>query len=116
MRIRNLNGHSYRWSQRMDMKWKLQIGLSHSIVPKGSSLKVAKGRIILKLMKTNKHESWLQLAPETHKSNIHNKDSEEDSTEGLMELMRSMYMNGDNDMKRAIAEAMTQAQSGQIPK
>ena len=78
-------------------------------------MKVAKGRIILKLMKTKEHESWLQLAPEARKSTIHNKDSEGNSTEGLMELMKSMYMNGDDDMKRAIAEAMTKAQSGLPP-
>ena len=43
------------------------------------------------------------------------KDTEDDPTGGLMKLMKNMYDTGDDNMKRAIAEAMTKAQSGQSP-
>ena len=115
MRIKDLKGHSYRWCQRICIEWAYHIGLSHTIVPKESNLKISKKRVVLRLKKTNKNEHWSQLAPEPQRSSTHKKDSEEGSAAGLMELMRTMYMDGDDNMKRAIAEAMTKAQSGETP-
>ena len=76
---------------------------------------IRKDRITLKLMKAHKGESWMQLAPEAKHTNDFKKDADDDPTAGLMNLMKNMYETGDDNMKRAIAEAMTKAQSGQGP-
>ena len=68
----------------------------------------------MKLKKAHARESWYQLQPEEKKFDSM-KDTEDDPAGGLMKLMKNMYDTGDDNMKRAIAEAMTKAQSGQSP-
>lgn len=68
----------------------------------------------MKLKKVHDKESWYQLQPEERKFD-NMKDTEDDPTGGLMKLMKNMYDTGDDNMKRAIAEAMTKAQSGESP-
>lgn len=114
LRILGLNGRNYRWVQR-SLGFLLQsIELSHDILPEECKLLIRKDRITMKLKKAHERESWYQLPPEEKKFD-NMKDTEDDPTGGLMKLMKNMYDTGDDNMKRAIAEAMTKAQSGQSP-
>ena len=104
LRILGLNGRNYRWVQK----------LNHDIIPQECKLLIRKDRITMKLKKAHDKESWYQLQPEERKFD-NMKDTEDDPTGGLMKLMKNMYDTGDDNMKRAIAEAMTKAQSGESP-
>ncbi|CAI9089718.1 OLC1v1024344C1 [Oldenlandia corymbosa var. corymbosa] len=84
--------------------------LHKEIVPERCKVLVKPARVIITLVKASK-ESWLDLhfKEDRLKPNL---DKERDPMAGIMDLMKNMYEEGDEDMKRTIAKAWTDARSG----
>ena len=69
--------------------------------------------VTITLAKFNKTESWTDLKPK--KSLIGDKTSKGGSGDGLgdiMGMMKEMYQNGDDEMKKTIAESWQKSQDG----
>lgn len=56
------------------------------------------------------HVTELEKRASDSKKIIPEPDKSDDPSEGLMNVMRTMYMQGDDDMKRMIAKAWTEGQ------
>jgi len=101
LKIPGLNGKSYRM---------LKNRLDEDIDVKKSKFVVKKNAVHIKLHKTKGDESyasyktWMNL--ETKKSKEQEAKSKDDPTAGIMDLMKDMYDDGDDNMKKAIGEAM----------
>jgi len=83
--------------------------LMNPIQPKVSYYKIKTDKVVV-FMKKEKSQSWSHLTSQEKKV----KDKPEvkddaDPTSGLMDLMRQMYEDGDDEMKRTIAKAWTES-------
>ncbi|PIA41595.1 hypothetical protein AQUCO_02200204v1 [Aquilegia coerulea] len=84
--------------------------LHKKIVPEKSKVLVKPTKVIITLFKESKG-NWLDLHFKEDKLKP-NLDKEKDPMAGIMDLMKNMYEEGDEDMKRTIAKAWTDARSG----
>ncbi|GER42729.1 SGS domain-containing protein [Striga asiatica] len=84
--------------------------LNKGIVPDHCKFVVKPKRVVITLVKASKG-NWLDLHFKEDKLKP-NLDKEEDPMAGIMGLMKNMYEEGDEDMKRTIAKAWTDARSG----
>ncbi|KAF5738312.1 putative Calcyclin-binding protein [Tripterygium wilfordii] len=84
--------------------------LHKEMVPEKSKLVVKPTRVIFTLFKASKG-NWLDLHYKEDKLKP-NLDKEQDPMAGIMGLMKNMYEDGDEEMKRTIAKAWTDARSG----
>ncbi|XP_022879609.1 calcyclin-binding protein-like isoform X2 [Olea europaea var. sylvestris] len=84
--------------------------LHKEIVPEKCKVVVKPKRVIVTLVKASKG-NWLDLHFKEDKLKP-NLDKERDPMAGIMDLMKNMYEEGDEDMKRTIAKAWTDARSG----
>ncbi|KAK9088275.1 hypothetical protein Scep_027357 [Stephania cephalantha] len=84
--------------------------LNKEIVPEKSKVLVKPNRVIITLIKASKG-TWLDLHFKEDKLKP-NLDKEKDPMAGIMDLMKNMYDDGDEEMKRTIAKAWTDARSG----
>ncbi|XP_077227155.1 uncharacterized protein LOC143860418 [Tasmannia lanceolata] len=84
--------------------------LNKEIVPEKSKVVVKPNKVIITLFKASKG-NWLDLHFKEDKLKP-NLDKEKDPMAGIMGLMKNMYEDGDEDMKRTIAKAWTDARSG----
>ncbi|GAA0148483.1 hypothetical protein LIER_07912 [Lithospermum erythrorhizon] len=84
--------------------------LNKQIVPEKCKLVVKPKRVIIMLAKASTG-NWLDLYYKEDKLKP-NLDKEKDPMAGIMDLMKNMYEDGDEDMKRTIAKAWTDARSG----
>ncbi|CAI9773279.1 unnamed protein product [Fraxinus pennsylvanica] len=84
--------------------------LHKEIVPEKCKVVVKPKRVIVTLAKSSKG-NWLDLHFKEDKLKP-NLDKERDPMAGIMDLMKNMYEEGDEDMKRTIAKAWTDARSG----
>ncbi|KAJ4797666.1 hypothetical protein LUZ62_048912 [Rhynchospora pubera] len=84
--------------------------LNKEIVPEKSKVVVKPTRVVLTLFKSSKG-NWLDLQFKEDKLKP-NLDKEKDPMAGIMDLMKNMYEEGDDDMKRTIAKAWTDARAG----
>ncbi|CAA3029859.1 Hypothetical predicted protein [Olea europaea subsp. europaea] len=84
--------------------------LHKEIVPETCKVVVKPKRVIVNLVKASKG-NWLDLHFKEDKLKP-NLDKERDPMAGIMDLMKNMYEEGDEDMKRTIAKAWTDARSG----
>ncbi|XP_058101085.1 uncharacterized protein LOC131245557 isoform X5 [Magnolia sinica] len=84
--------------------------LNKEIVPEQCKVAVKPNRVIVTLSKASKG-NWLDLHFKEDKLKP-NMDKEKDPMAGIMDLMKNMYEDGDDDMKRTIAKAWTDARSG----
>ncbi|XP_057827587.1 uncharacterized protein LOC131038731 [Cryptomeria japonica] len=84
--------------------------LNKAIVPEKCRLTVKPHRVIITLQKAEKG-NWLDLyfKEDKLKPSLENKA---DPMAGIMDLMKNMYDEGDEDMKRTIAKAWSEARSG----
>ncbi|KAL7524634.1 hypothetical protein ACHAXR_000656, partial [Thalassiosira sp. AJA248-18] len=75
-------------------------------------------KIILKLGKIKGEygfDSWSQLtAKKTKKRDASGKSAKEDPTAGIMDMMKDMYEEGDDTMKKMIGETMYKQRTGQL--
>lgn len=84
--------------------------LHKEIVPEKCKVLVKPSRVIITLFKASKGKwSDLHYKEDKLKPKL---DKEKDPMAGIMGFMKNMYEEGDEDMKRTIAKAWTDARSG----
>lgn len=78
---------------------------------------VNNNNVTIKLQKAKKGTNWPQLIrkEDKFKADDFAKDSSKDPGAGLMDMMKKMYEEGDENMKRTIAEAWTKSKDGKGP-
>ncbi|GAV79445.1 CS domain-containing protein/SGS domain-containing protein/Siah-Interact_N domain-containing protein [Cephalotus follicularis] len=84
--------------------------LNKEIVPEKCKVIVKPSKVIITLFKASKG-SWLDLHFKEDKLKP-NVEKDRDPMAGIMDLMKNMYEEGDEEMKRTIAKAWTDARSG----
>ncbi|KAG2689006.1 hypothetical protein I3843_09G118600 [Carya illinoinensis] len=84
--------------------------LNKEIVPDKCKVVVKPKRVIITLFKASKG-NWLDLQFKEDKLKP-SVDKDRDPMAGIMDLMKNMYEEGDDEMKRTIAKAWTDARSG----
>ncbi|XP_010540576.1 PREDICTED: calcyclin-binding protein-like [Tarenaya hassleriana] len=84
--------------------------LQKEIVPEKCKVLVKPNRVIVTLFKASKG-NWLDLHYKDDKLKP-SMDKEKDPMAGIMDLMKNMYEEGDEEMKRTIAKAWSEARSG----
>lgn len=100
----NVNGKDHR----------LRLRLAGEILPKSCTQKVKSNRIILTLKKADS-EKWEHLteadrvAAEAKKPKFGKDDDNADPSASIMNMMKDMYQNGDDDMRRVIGKAWTES-------
>eukprot|EP00240_Pyramimonas_obovata_P012869 CAMPEP_0118933532 /NCGR_PEP_ID=MMETSP1169-20130426/12041_1 /TAXON_ID=36882 /ORGANISM="Pyramimonas obovata, Strain CCMP722" /LENGTH=252 /DNA_ID=CAMNT_0006876303 /DNA_START=66 /DNA_END=824 /DNA_ORIENTATION=- len=113
LRVKGLNGKNYRC---------LVSNLSHPVNPESCSFMIPRShkRVVVKLTKastsTYAEKNWSDLK-EKPKALSEKKGSPDmsDPDAGLMNLMKNLYDEGDEDMKRTIAKSWTEAREGKKP-
>eukprot|EP01031_Cornospumella_fuschlensis_P033836 gene33836-40939_t len=107
LQVRDLRGKNYRL---------LNNNLEKDIVPEESTFVVKKNKVVLKLKKKKgeySYEHWTALTAK--KKRDEDKAASKDPSAGIMEMMKNMYEDGDENMKRIIGEAMLKSQRGEKP-
>ncbi|XP_057421685.1 uncharacterized protein LOC130715583 [Lotus japonicus] len=101
LKFHDIQGKNYRFAISK---------LHKEIVPEKCKVLVKPTRVIITLVKASK-ANWLDLhfKEEKLKPNL---DKEKDPMAGIMDLMKNMYEEGDEEMKKTIAKAWTDARSG----
>ncbi|XP_030968317.1 calcyclin-binding protein [Quercus lobata] len=84
--------------------------LNKEIVPEKCKVIIKPTRVTIILFKASKG-NWLDLQFKEDKLKP-NLDKDRDPMAGIMDLMKNMYDEGDEEMKRTIAKAWTDARSG----
>lgn len=84
--------------------------LNKEVVPEKCKFIVKPKRVVVMLAKAAKG-NWLDLHFKEDKLKP-NLDKERDPMAGIMDLMKNMYEEGDEEMKKTIAKAWTDARSG----
>jgi len=108
LKVLDLDGKNYRL---------IKDNLEKDIVPSQSSFVVKKNKVVLKLQKVKGEYSYDQWTALTGKK----KRGEEEATTkkdpmgGIMDMMKNMYEDGDENMKKIIGEAMLKSQRGEKP-
>ncbi|GAB9469530.1 Calcyclin-binding protein cacybp [Globisporangium polare] len=82
--------------------------LDKDIVPAKSSFRVKKNRVTISLWKADKNHSWMNLTEKSPGKSL--KTNTTDPAAGIMDMMKNMYDEGDEEMKRTIAKAWTESQ------
>jgi len=104
LKIMNLNGKNYRL---------LNDNLEKDIDPEKSKFIVKKNKIVLKLQKIKgqySYEHWTRLT--SKKTQEKRKEVAKDPSGGIMDMMKEMYDEGDENMKKIIGEAMMKSKQG----
>ncbi|KAI3900528.1 hypothetical protein MKW92_043514 [Papaver armeniacum] len=91
-------------------KMSVDLKFHDEIVPEKSKVLVKPKRVVVTLYKASKG-NWLDLHFKEDKLKP-GLEKERDPMAGIMDLMKNMYEEGDEDMKRTIAKAWTDARSG----
>ncbi|XP_065044668.1 uncharacterized protein LOC135676898 [Musa acuminata AAA Group] len=101
IKFHDIHGKNYRFSIPK---------LNKEILPEKCKLVVKPNKVIVTLVKASKG-NWLDLhlKEDKLKSNL---DKDKDPMAGIMDLMKNMYEEGDDEMKRTIAKAWSDARSG----
>lgn len=105
--VHNLNGKNYRL---------LKDNLEKDIVPGESKFIVKKDKVVIKLQKVKgeySYESWNQLTSKKGRDPEKESEKKKDPMGGLMDMMKDMYDEGDENMKKIIGEAMLKSQRGE---
>jgi calcyclin binding protein len=108
--IQNLHGKSYRL---------FQDNLEKDIDPSKSKFIVKSDKIILKLSKTKQsdyggYDYWTKLSDK--KAREKSNKMKDDPQSSIMDLMKQMYDEGDDNMKKIIGETMAKQQRGELGK
>eukprot|EP00667_Euglena_gracilis_P019859 EG_transcript_21362 len=96
--------------------YRLALGnLGGPVVPAGSSVKAkADGSITVSLRKGDS-STWSDLKVKEEKVKAPKFEKDEDPQVGLMNLMKNLYEEGDDEMKRTISKAFYESQAGKKP-
>jgi calcyclin binding protein len=104
--IIDLEGGNYRL---------LKDNLEHDIDPKESVMKIKPNKIILKLQKVKSdygmYDTWNELTSKKKKTQA---EKSKDPAASIMDLMRDMYEQGDDNMKKMIGETMLKQREGRL--
>ncbi|EDV21079.1 uncharacterized protein TRIADDRAFT_30752, partial [Trichoplax adhaerens] len=85
-------------------------GLFAKIVPESSTFKVKTDDIVVSMKKEKTSERWSHLTKSEVKETVKPElNSNEDPSKGIMDMMKKMYDEGDDEMKRTIAKAWTES-------
>ncbi|TVU35057.1 hypothetical protein EJB05_16926 [Eragrostis curvula] len=101
IKFHDVNGKNYRCAIPK---------LNKEIVPEKCKVVVKPTKVVITLAKASKG-NWLDLYFKEDKFKP-SMDKEKDPMSGIMDLMKNMYEEGDEDMKRTIAKAWSDARSG----
>jgi len=108
LKVVGLDGLNYRF---------LKTNLDKDIVPAESSLKVKKNHVLVSLQKVKGqygYDSWTDLcAKGRRRPNNTEKSKEANPQDSIMGMMRDLYEDGDDNMKKVIGEAMYKSQRGE---
>jgi len=112
VRVEDLEGKDYSFSIKQT---------AHGITPASSHFKVKTDYLLLFLAKAKQGDTWKHIthaekaAAEAKAKAIEPKaDANKDPSAGLMDMMRKMYDEGDDEMKRTIAKAWTEGQDKKV--
>ncbi|KAG7386113.1 hypothetical protein PHYPSEUDO_000620 [Phytophthora pseudosyringae] len=98
LKIIGLDGKNYRLFKQH---------LEKEIDPAKSSFRVKKNRVTISLRKADKDNAWMNL---TAKNPLNaSKPDTSDPAAGIMDMMKNMYEDGDDEMKRTIAKAWSES-------
>ncbi|KAL3330013.1 hypothetical protein AABB24_034064 [Solanum stoloniferum] len=100
-KFHDVHGKNYRFSLPK---------LNKEIVPEKCKVLVKPTRVVITLAKASKG-NWLDLHYKEDKFKP-SLDKEKDPMAGIMDMMKNMYEDGDEEMKKTIAKAWTDARSG----
>lgn len=106
LKIVGLDGENHRM---------IKTNLEKDIVPAESSYRVKKNHVIVKLAKVKGeygYESWQDLTGKRKKAEKKSSTAD-DPQAGIMDMMKDLYDDGDDNMKKIIGEAMYKAKTGQ---
>jgi len=112
IRIENLNGKTLLFNINKTC---------HKISPSKSHFKVKSDYLVVFLGKHNPGSSWSHItyaekcAADAKKSVDTKMDESGDPSAGLMNMMKKLYDEGDDEMKRTIAKAWTEGQQKKNP-
>jgi len=107
LKVIGLDGQNYRF---------LKTNLDKDIVPSDSGVKVKKNHVIVTLQKVKGeygYDSWTDLCAKGRRKPTQKKDKGANAGDGIMDMMRDIYDEGDDNMKKIIGEAMYKAQRGE---
>ncbi|XP_062522784.1 calcyclin-binding protein-like [Corticium candelabrum] len=97
--VRELDGKNYQLHI---------LNLSGAIVPAESQFTVRHGKVTILLKKADKGK-WDNLVPSKKKETTPKLDKDADPSQSIMNMMKQMYQDGDDEMKRTIAKAWTES-------
>jgi calcyclin binding protein len=104
--IMDWNGTNYRFACN---------NLNKPIVPKDSYVKTnATGMVVYLRKEKSDHWDGLEKKKSMVPDPSEKTDKTADPSAGLMEMMKEMYQNGDDNTKRMIAESWSKAQEGKM--
>lgn len=107
LRVLDLHGKNYRL---------LKDNLEKDIVPSESTFIVKKNKVVIKLKKVKgeySYDHWSSLTAK--KKREESEASKKDPMGGIMDMMKNMYDEGDENMKKIIGEAMMKSRMGEKP-
>ncbi|KAJ8566540.1 hypothetical protein ON010_g6580 [Phytophthora cinnamomi] len=81
--------------------------LEKEIDPAKSSFRVKKNRVTISLHKADKDNTWMNLTAKNPLKT--SKPDTSDPSAGIMDMMKNMYDEGDDEMKRTIAKAWSES-------
>ena len=106
LRVTDVQGTNYRLVVE---------ALDKDIVPEESRLIVKKNRITLKLKKVKgeySYDHWTDLKKKGGKA-AKDKSRNKDPSAGIMDMMKDLYDNGDDNMRKIIGESMMKSRNGE---
>jgi len=106
LKVVGLDGTNYRF---------LRTNLDKDISPMQSEVKVKKNHVIVHLAKVKGqygYDSWMDLTAKGKRKPSSTPGKEADPQASIMGMMKDMYDDGDDSMKKIIGEAMYKAQTG----
>jgi calcyclin binding protein len=105
LEVLGLRGRNYRL---------LKDNLDKDVVPDKCRYIVKKNKVVVKLQKVKgsySYESWTNLT--SKKTAEKRNQAQKDPSAGIMDMMKDMYDEGDDNMKKIIGEAMLKSKSGE---
>jgi len=107
-KVIGLDGQNYRF---------LKTNLEKDIVPAESSVKVKKNHVIVSLQKVKGqygYDNWSDLCAKGRRRPTNTSENKESNPQdSIMGMMRDLYEDGDDNMKRVIGEAMVKSRTGE---
>jgi calcyclin binding protein len=106
LKVVGLDGTNYRF---------LRTNLDKDIVPAESQVKVKKNHVIVQLQKVKGeygYDSWTDLCAKGKRKPT-SSNAKSDPQDSIMNMMKDLYDDGDDNMKKIIGEAMYKAKTGE---